>query len=105
MGDESTCLSVGELVRGNPCEVFSGVLSYAGFATPRTNPPKAISSDWCTQSADTSKNKWNIMGTALETWGAKSLVSPNNLRYELECLHRILAWVGTPMKHSRIQLL
>lgn len=44
-------------------------------------------------------------GTALETWGAKSLVSPNNLRYELECLHRILAWVGTPMKHSRIQLL
>lgn len=45
------------------------------------------------------------MGTALETWGAKSLVSPNNLRYELECLHRILALVGTPIKLSRIQLL
>lgn len=45
------------------------------------------------------------MGIALETRGAKSLVSPNNLRYKLECLHRILTQVGTPMKHSRIQLL
>lgn len=105
MGDDSTCLSGVELARGNPCEVFSGVLSYAGFATPRTNPPKPISLDCCTQNADMSKNKWNIMGTALETWGVKSLVSPNNLRYELEYLHRILAWVGTPMKHSRVQLL
>lgn len=64
--------------------------------------PKPFLLDCCTQSADTSKNKWNIMEAALETWGAKSLVSPNNLRYKLECLHRILAWVGTPMKHSRI---
>lgn len=67
--------------------------------------PKPFLPDCCTQNADMSKNKWNIMGTALETWGAKSLVSPNNLRYELECLHRILALVGTPIKLSRIQLL
>lgn len=42
---------------------------------------------------------------AFEPRGAKRLVSPASFTRELACLCGVPSWIGTPMEHSRIQML
>lgn len=75
------------------------VLSCADFATTLTNQPRAISSE-LSYSECRHGTSWGqpLRHGVPRVWCLLTAL-------ELDCLHRVLAWVKTPMKHSRIQLL